>query len=88
MSQSFISEFLKNTEKHSQRTPNDMIENAALIPNAYYTLSDHFLKEEQVLYPMAEQLFSQEEKEQLKQKVLDSQKEHSPIGKSPISLKE
>jgi regulator of cell morphogenesis and NO signaling len=43
--------------------------NATLIKNAYYTLLDHFAKEEQVLYPMAERMFSQEEKEILKQKI-------------------
>lgn len=65
----FISEFLKNTKDHSQLTPAEMMNNATLIKNAYYTLLDHFAKEEQVLYPMAERMFSQEEKETLNQKI-------------------
>ena len=40
-----------------------------IIKNAYYTLLDHFSKEEQVLYPMAERLFTQEEKEEFNRKV-------------------
>lgn len=65
----FISEFLKNTKDHSQLTPAEMMNNATLIKNAYYTLLDHFAKEEQVLYPMAERMFSQEEKDTLNQKI-------------------
>lgn len=65
----FIGEFLENTKDQSQLTHDEMLNNANLIKNAYYTLLDHFSKEEQVLYPMAERLFSQEEKEILKQKL-------------------
>lgn len=64
----FIGEFSSNVEKNSL-SPVDMDHNAELIRNAYYTLVDHFSKEEQVLFPMAERMLSQEEKEQLKQKV-------------------
>ena len=46
-----------------------MIKNLILINNAYYTLLDHFSKEEQVLYPLAERMFTQEEKEKFKQKI-------------------
>ena len=46
-----------------------MIHHSSLIKNAYYTLVDHFSKEEQVLYPMAERLFTQEEKEEFNRKV-------------------
>jgi regulator of cell morphogenesis and NO signaling len=65
----FISEFLKNANDLSQLTSDEMMTNATLVKNAYYTLLDHFAKEEQVLYPMAERMFSQEEKETLKQKI-------------------
>lgn len=67
----FINEFLKNTEGHSKQTTDDMVKNATLIKDAYLTLTEHFSKEEQVLYPMAERMFSQEEKDLLKQKVLE-----------------
>lgn len=66
----FINEFLKNTEDQSTQTLDEMVKNAALIKDAYHTLIEHFSKEEQVLYPMAERMFSQEEKDLLKQKVL------------------
>ena len=64
----FISEFLKNTQG-SKQSADSMIQNSSLIKNAYHTLLDHFSKEEQILYPMAEQLFTQEEKEEFLQKV-------------------
>ncbi len=64
----FINEFLKNVQG-SQQSSDSMIHNSGLIKNAYYTLVDHFAKEEQVLYPMAEQLFTEEEKEEFLQKV-------------------
>ena len=64
----FISEFLRNVQD-SKQSSDSMIHNSGLIKNAYYTLVDHFAKEEQVLYPMAEQLFTEEEKEEFLQKV-------------------
>lgn len=66
----FINEFLKNTEENSTLTNDDMIKNADLIKNAHDTLLEHFSKEEQVLYPMAERMFTDEEKELLKEKVV------------------
>ncbi|MCQ6277348.1 hemerythrin domain-containing protein [Bacillus sp. V3B] len=65
----FISKFMQNTKSPSQLTPDEMVNNSTLIKNAYYTLLDHFAKEEQVLYPMAERMLSQEEKETLTQKI-------------------
>ena len=56
----FINTFLSKSENHSL-TPEEIIENSNLIKDAYHTLLDHFMKEEQVLYPMAEKLFSKEE---------------------------
>ena len=64
----FINTFLSNTENHAQSSE-EIIQNTNLIKDAYHTLLDHFMKEEQVLYPMAEKLFSEEEKELFKQKV-------------------
>ena len=66
----FINTFLSSAENHSQ-SAEELIQHANLIKNAYYTLLDHFMKEEQVLYPMAEKMFSEEEKELLKQKVTE-----------------
>ena len=64
----YISKFLSNA-KDGSKSDEEMIQNSELIKYAYNTLVDHFMKEEQVLYPMAEKLFSDEEKGQLKQKV-------------------
>ncbi|MCM3571087.1 hemerythrin domain-containing protein [Neobacillus mesonae] len=65
----YISEFLKNVESHSEFSTDEKIKNANLIENAYHTLISHFGKEEQVLYPMAERMFTDEEKEIVNQKV-------------------
>ncbi|WML39971.1 hemerythrin domain-containing protein [Neobacillus sp. OS1-2] len=65
----YIHKFFSNTEKQTEFSSEDMIENAALIKNAYHTLINHFAKEEQVLYPMAERMFTPEEKELVNQRV-------------------
>jgi len=64
----YISEFFKNA-KNAELSAEDMIKNAALIQDAYHTLLSHFSKEEQVLYPMAERMFTPEEKDVLNKKV-------------------
>ncbi|NSL52171.1 hemerythrin domain-containing protein [Calidifontibacillus erzurumensis] len=69
MAHGYINQFLQNIESHKEQTNDDMIENANLIKNAKQILLDHFAKEEQVLYPMAEKLLSQDEKDLLKEKV-------------------
>ncbi|WP_042355590.1 hemerythrin domain-containing protein [Bacillus rubiinfantis] len=61
----YINDFVKNTTSDNQLTIEMQNHNASLIENAYHTLLNHFSKEEQVLYPMAERLFSDEEKQQL-----------------------
>ncbi len=66
---SFIGEFMEKSKNYSLLTADEMIQCTKLIENAYHTLLDHFLKEEQVLYPMAERMFSQEEKDLLTQKI-------------------
>lgn len=65
----FINEFLKNAESLSQLTTDDKMQNVDLVRNAYHTLLNHFMKEEQVLYPMAERMFTDEEKEIFNKKV-------------------
>jgi regulator of cell morphogenesis and NO signaling len=42
---------------------------AALIKSAYLILTEHFAKEENVLFPMAERMLSDDEKEKLYQKI-------------------
>ncbi len=64
----YISKFLSNV-KNGLKSDEEMVQNSDLVKEAYHTLVSHFMKEEQVLYPMAEKLFSDEEKEQLKQKI-------------------
>ena len=68
----FIDAFLENT-KNPDLNPYEQLKNATQIKNAYYTLIDHFAKEEAVLYPMAERMFSDEEKETLREKVSEIQ---------------
>lgn len=65
----YINEFLKNVESRTKFPIDEKIENAILIENAYHTLINHFAKEEQVLYPMAERMFTNEEKKIVNQKV-------------------
>ncbi|PLR76052.1 hemerythrin [Bacillus sp. V3-13] len=62
---SMIGGFLSKTKGDSPLSTEDMYSCTALIRRAYSILVDHFTKEENVLYPMAENLFSEEEKELL-----------------------
>lgn len=43
---------------------------ADLVTQAYFILKEHFSKEENVLFPMAEQMLSDEEKEELKKRIM------------------
>ncbi|WP_462411690.1 hemerythrin domain-containing protein [Neobacillus sp. Marseille-QA0830] len=65
----YIQEFLKSAETPAALTVEEQINNSSLIKGAYETLLSHFAKEEQVLYPMAERMLTDEEKEALNQKV-------------------
>lgn len=51
---------------------NKATELAKLVIEAYYVLTDHFMKEENVLFPMAEKFFSDAEKEELARKLQSS----------------
>lgn len=42
---------------------------ADMVIDAYHILAEHFMKEENVLFPMAERLLSDEEKETLAEKI-------------------
>ncbi|WP_113927052.1 hemerythrin domain-containing protein [Bacillus sp. P14.5] len=61
-----INQFLVNTEQSEDgRDTTAAIENCRLIIEAYHVLSSHFMKEEQVLFPMAENVLTDEQKEDL-----------------------
>lgn len=48
---------------------NEILELAAQIKEAYYTLTEHFAKEENVLFPMAQRMLSEDEKEELYRRI-------------------
>ncbi|MCQ5365470.1 hemerythrin domain-containing protein [Anoxybacillus salavatliensis] len=61
-----IATFLQKTETIRSEEAKQL---ASYVMNAYMILTDHFAKEEQVLFPMAEKLLSAEEKEELAKKI-------------------
>ena len=58
-----------------------MIKHSSLIKNAYYTLLDHFSKEEQVLYPMAERCLHKKKKKSSMKKYHEFNKYKNVIPK-------
>lgn len=62
-----IGEFL--TKVDSSQSTEEKKNLAVLIKNAYFILTEHFAKEENVLFPMAERMLSNEEKEELYRKI-------------------
>jgi len=58
-----IGEFLQKAEKNPDVM--EMKNLSELVKDAYYILTEHFAKEENVLFPMAERMLSDEEKEEL-----------------------
>ncbi|MCM3603522.1 hemerythrin domain-containing protein [Robertmurraya korlensis] len=65
----FIGTFLKAAHSNDAITDEEILELAGLIKNAYFTLVDHFAKEENVLFPMAQNFFTEEEKQELKERI-------------------
>nr|WP_256236116.1 hemerythrin domain-containing protein [Bacillus sp. EB600] len=63
-----IGDFLRKTN-NGQFSIEEMKNAAGLIKNAHDILSDHFTKEENVLFPMAERMLSDEEKAELHRKI-------------------
>jgi regulator of cell morphogenesis and NO signaling len=63
-----IKEFLSSTEEIKLSVEEIKLK-ANLIQDAYHILTGHFAKEENVLFPMAERMLSEEEKEELFQKI-------------------
>ena len=67
---SLIGTFLENTKNGlDSYTDEKMKEDAALVKEANYTLVDHFSKEENVLFPMAERMLEEEEKQELLERI-------------------
>jgi hemerythrin-like domain-containing protein len=61
---SLINEFLIKAE-NTQLTSEERMNLSELVKNAYDVLIQHFSKEENVLFPMAERMLTDEEKEEL-----------------------
>jgi regulator of cell morphogenesis and NO signaling len=57
-----ISTFLDRTSTGEALSVENKKKYASLIRNAYFTLTEHFSKEENVLFPMAERMLTDEEK--------------------------
>ncbi len=65
---STINTFLKKAE-NDQQSADDMKYSAGFLKDAYNILSEHFLKEENILYPIAEKVLSEEEKAELSNRI-------------------
>ncbi|WP_051428410.1 hemerythrin domain-containing protein [Bacillus sp. J33] len=65
----YIKAYMDAAEKPESMSEQEMVFHAGMIKNAYYTLTQHFAKEENVLFPMAENLLSEDEKEELYNKI-------------------
>jgi len=63
-----IGEFLKKVESGLEASE-EKKQSAQLIQNAYFILTEHFSKEENVLFPMAERMLTVEEKDELYKKI-------------------
>jgi regulator of cell morphogenesis and NO signaling len=61
----FIGTFLEKASREEALSVEIQKKYAQLIQNAYFTLTEHFAKEENVLFPMAERMLSDDEKEEL-----------------------
>jgi regulator of cell morphogenesis and NO signaling len=61
--------FEKINNANGDLSQETILECVSLIKNAHFTLVDHFAKEENVLFPMAERMLSYEEKKELYEKI-------------------
>jgi regulator of cell morphogenesis and NO signaling len=59
----------KTVDSNMELDDETMKEYSRLIKNAYHILVDHFTKEENILFPMAEKMFTAEEKIELARKI-------------------
>ncbi|OXB91634.1 MULTISPECIES: hemerythrin domain-containing protein [Parageobacillus] len=65
-----IASFLTKTAELPETTDRESaMELADMVIQAYHILSEHFMKEENVLFPMAERMLSDKEKEELAEKI-------------------
>ncbi|WP_316568321.1 hemerythrin domain-containing protein [Neobacillus sp. YIM B06451] len=65
-----IGTYLERTAQEGAEFSEDEIrELASQIKEAYYTLTEHFAKEENVLFPMAQRMLSDDEKAELYQRI-------------------
>ncbi|MCL6587659.1 MAG: hemerythrin domain-containing protein [Anoxybacillus sp.] len=65
-----IAAFLEKTAHLSDTVDGETAKQLAFyVINAYHILTEHFMKEEHVLFPMAEKLLSAEEKEELARRI-------------------
>ena len=63
---SLIGTFLDNTKEGLDMYTEEMMKkDASLVKQANHTLVDHFSKEENILFPMAERMLNEEEKQEL-----------------------
>ncbi|WML49443.1 hemerythrin domain-containing protein [Neobacillus sp. PS3-34] len=60
-----IGTFIEQTSAKDEISEQKIKELAGFIKNAYFILTEHFSKEENVLFPMAERMLSEEEKAEL-----------------------
>ncbi|MDP4162222.1 MAG: hemerythrin domain-containing protein [Bacillota bacterium] len=67
-----IGTFLEKTTVEKVFKTTEVLELAGLIKQAYFILTEHFSKEENVLFPMAERMLSIEEKAELLHKIRES----------------
>jgi regulator of cell morphogenesis and NO signaling len=66
-----IATFLEKTDALDEEVNKETAkELASYVINAYLILTEHFMKEENVLFPMAERMLSDEEKEELAKHIL------------------
>ncbi|SFA77139.1 MULTISPECIES: hemerythrin domain-containing protein [unclassified Bacillus (in: firmicutes)] len=65
LAKSLISTFIEQSASSTELSEGKMKELALMIKKAYYTLVDHFTKEENVLFPMAQRMLTEEEKQEL-----------------------
>ncbi|RHW31438.1 hemerythrin domain-containing protein [Neobacillus notoginsengisoli] len=59
----------RTAEESAEFSEAEIRELAAMIKEAYYTLTEHFAKEENVLFPMAQRMLSEEEKAELHRRI-------------------
>lgn len=65
LAKSLIGTFMEQSTASTELTEDKMKELTLMIKKAYFTLVDHFSKEENVLFPMAQRMLTEMEKQEL-----------------------